>query len=242
MIPTLINHRPLHPPLLLFFFFFFFCFYKNLFLKLWTNLFFLLFSLFFFFFFVSGHFPPSSARRGRATSSRRHQQGARAPPPAHPGPRPPATMPSSFTGVLKIRVVEAQNLKLPDAAGNRLKSIDPYCVLNIDDTPIAKTEAKSKTLAPKWNKVGCLGAQAQQQRRRESRRKTREGEGYEGELLAEACRKSCGRGWRACRGHRRGAASGHRGSATARDRIGSDEVCMWGETKHRRRRKERRRR
>eukprot|EP00049_Salpingoeca_infusionum_P023492 m.12448 g.12448 ORF g.12448 m.12448 type:complete len:592 (+) comp5826_c0_seq2:140-1915(+) len=57
---------------------------------------------------------------------------------------------SVFTGVLKITVERAESLKLPQASGNSLTSIDPFCVINLDDDCVAQTAAQSKTLNPIW--------------------------------------------------------------------------------------------
>jgi Ca2+-dependent lipid-binding protein len=57
----------------------------------------------------------------------------------------------SFTGVLKVCVVEATDLKPTDLAG--AKTIDPYCVLSIDDTTFAQTTHKPKSFNPRWNEV-----------------------------------------------------------------------------------------
>ncbi len=56
-----------------------------------------------------------------------------------------------LTGVLRLTVVGAAGLPLPDVLGNRLKQIDPYCVLSIDEVAVARTTAKPATQAPVWN-------------------------------------------------------------------------------------------
>ncbi|EGD78676.1 AGC/PKC/ETA protein kinase [Salpingoeca rosetta] len=55
-----------------------------------------------------------------------------------------------FTGVMKLRVERAENLKLPDVSGNRLRSVNPYCIINIDEDVVARTQAVPKTLNPVW--------------------------------------------------------------------------------------------
>ncbi len=59
-------------------------------------------------------------------------------------------MAGTFTGVMKLKIVEATGLKPPNATGNRLQHIDPYCQIQIDETPVARTTAKLDTVEPKW--------------------------------------------------------------------------------------------
>jgi len=62
---------------------------------------------------------------------------------------------AGFSGVMKLRVIEALELDLKHIRSQfgtgRLTSIDPYLQVNIDDENIARTAAKSKTLSPFWN-------------------------------------------------------------------------------------------
>jgi hypothetical protein len=60
----------------------------------------------------------------------------------------------SFTGVARLTVVEATDLHAPDVAGT--KSIDPYCIVSIDDGAVARTTHKSKTFNPRWAEVGVF--------------------------------------------------------------------------------------
>ncbi len=53
-------------------------------------------------------------------------------------------MTSTFTGVLKIIVVEAKDLD------GKPKNLNPFCQLSIDDKVIASTTSKPKTGSPKW--------------------------------------------------------------------------------------------
>lgn len=60
-------------------------------------------------------------------------------------------MASAFTGVLKIIVVEADGLKVPERDGHRIKQLDPYCAINIDEQAIGRTTNKAKSTSPVWN-------------------------------------------------------------------------------------------
>lgn len=53
---------------------------------------------------------------------------------------------TAFTGVMKITVVRAENLKPPQAAAK--KAVDPYIIIQLDNKVIAKTQAKAKTENP----------------------------------------------------------------------------------------------
>ena len=57
----------------------------------------------------------------------------------------------SFTGVMKVTVVEATDLRPPDVANT--KTIDSYCVVGIDEATFARTNHKTKTFNPRWNEV-----------------------------------------------------------------------------------------
>ena len=56
-----------------------------------------------------------------------------------------------FTGSVKLKVVEATGLKPAILAQRRVKYIDPYVCIHVDDVPIAQTTSKQKTSAPVWN-------------------------------------------------------------------------------------------
>ena len=60
-----------------------------------------------------------------------------------------------FTGSLKIKIIEATDLKPTDLARRKtlggLTSMDPYVLVNVDDIRIAQTTSKQKTLTPVWN-------------------------------------------------------------------------------------------
>ncbi len=65
------------------------------------------------------------------------------------------TTPQSFTGQLKLRVIEASGLVAPDGS----KTIDPYLTVSIDEAAVFQTSTKSKTSSPKWNEdVGLFSA------------------------------------------------------------------------------------
>lgn len=62
-----------------------------------------------------------------------------------------------FTGCLKIKVVEAENLKPTNYAtrhssivGASRSNLDPYIALDIDELHFAKTKPKTKTLQPEY--------------------------------------------------------------------------------------------
>lgn len=57
----------------------------------------------------------------------------------------------AFTGSVKLKVLEATDLKPPSLAQRRVKSIDPYISVLVDDVPIAQTTSKQKTSTPIWN-------------------------------------------------------------------------------------------
>lgn len=63
-----------------------------------------------------------------------------------------------FTGRLKIKVVEAENLKATNYAtrhssfvGAIRASLDPYIALDIDELHFAKTKPRAKTISPEYN-------------------------------------------------------------------------------------------
>ncbi|KAL9954223.1 hypothetical protein ACROYT_G041728 [Oculina patagonica] len=56
-----------------------------------------------------------------------------------------------FTGSVKLKVLEATDLKPAILAARRVKSIDPYVSVHVDDVPIAQTTSKPKTSTPIWN-------------------------------------------------------------------------------------------
>ena len=51
---------------------------------------------------------------------------------------------------MKIRVERAENLRLPDVSGNRLRTVNPYCTINVDEDAVARTQHIPKTLNPVW--------------------------------------------------------------------------------------------
>lgn len=63
-----------------------------------------------------------------------------------------------FTGKIKIKVVEAENLQPTNYAtrhssfvGAVRTNLDPYIALDIDELHFAKTKPKSKTIKPDYN-------------------------------------------------------------------------------------------
>jgi hypothetical protein len=62
-----------------------------------------------------------------------------------------------FTGTLKLRIIEASDLKPTDFAmrlpGSRKTTIDPYVSVGIDSDPphCLRTKSQSKTCSPQWN-------------------------------------------------------------------------------------------
>lgn len=56
-----------------------------------------------------------------------------------------------FTGSVKLTVLEAIDLKPAMLAQRRVKSIDPYVSVHVDDVHIAQTSSKPKTSTPIWN-------------------------------------------------------------------------------------------
>ena len=56
-----------------------------------------------------------------------------------------------FTGSVKLKVLEARDLKPAMLAQRRVKSIDPYVSVHVDDVHIAQTSPKPKTSTPIWN-------------------------------------------------------------------------------------------
>lgn len=56
-----------------------------------------------------------------------------------------------FTGSVRLKVLEATDLKPAILAQRRVKSIDPYVSVHVDDVPIAQTSSKPKTSTPIWN-------------------------------------------------------------------------------------------
>ena len=65
-----------------------------------------------------------------------------------------ATKSSAFTGTVSLTILEAQNLRsttLPGGFQLQSKDMDPYCVVDIDDLFLGRTQAKTKTPCPVWN-------------------------------------------------------------------------------------------
>lgn len=65
-----------------------------------------------------------------------------------------------FSGVLKVRVCEAVDLKptpwaLRHAGGKNSSSflLDPYLTLNLDQTHLGQTCTKNRSNSPAWNQV-----------------------------------------------------------------------------------------
>ena len=56
-----------------------------------------------------------------------------------------------FMGSVRLKVLEATDLKPAILAQRRVKSIDPYVSVHVDDVPIAQTSSKPKTSTPIWN-------------------------------------------------------------------------------------------
>lgn len=56
-----------------------------------------------------------------------------------------------FTGSVKLKVLEATDLKPAILAQRRVKSIDPYVSVHVDDVLLAQTTSKPKTSTPIWN-------------------------------------------------------------------------------------------
>ncbi|XP_076044178.1 protein kinase C isoform X2 [Oratosquilla oratoria] len=67
-----------------------------------------------------------------------------------------------FTGVLKVKICEAKDLRLTDymtrydglpglGKGQQDQSLDPYVTVDVDEVHIDRTGARQKTFAPVWN-------------------------------------------------------------------------------------------
>lgn len=58
-----------------------------------------------------------------------------------------------FTGALKLKILEATDLKPTNLGhyGTKLTVIDPYLSVNVDDILVAQTASKAKTPCPVWN-------------------------------------------------------------------------------------------
>lgn len=65
-----------------------------------------------------------------------------------------------FNGVLKLKVIEAENLKPTDFSTrhqitglnkDKLATIDPYISVDIDEIHVARTTSRPKTFSPVWN-------------------------------------------------------------------------------------------
>lgn len=63
-----------------------------------------------------------------------------------------------FNGLLKIKIIEALDLKptawsLRHAVGPKAQSflLDPYIALNVDDSRVGQTSTKPKTNSPAWH-------------------------------------------------------------------------------------------
>eukprot|EP00055_Hartaetosiga_balthica_P004806 m.13159 g.13159 ORF g.13159 m.13159 type:complete len:678 (-) comp4115_c0_seq1:177-2210(-) len=57
---------------------------------------------------------------------------------------------SAFTGVIKVLVERAESLKAPQVAGNSVKSLNPYCLIHLDDEVVARTAPVKGTEYPVW--------------------------------------------------------------------------------------------
>lgn len=59
----------------------------------------------------------------------------------------------SFTGTVKLKICEAQELKPTEFATrhNVVGKIDPYVSIDIDETHINQSTTKQKTFKPVWN-------------------------------------------------------------------------------------------
>ena len=62
----------------------------------------------------------------------------------------------SFTGTIKLRILEAMGLEETKVRSNvittlGLSSIDPYLQVNVDDENIYQTSKKLSTFSPAWN-------------------------------------------------------------------------------------------
>lgn len=70
----------------------------------------------------------------------------------------------TFTGTVKLKILEAVELEPPDMATRhvagsepRLTLIDPYVSMNVDDVTIGRSRTKQRTLKPVWNE--CFTAE-----------------------------------------------------------------------------------
>lgn len=54
------------------------------------------------------------------------------------------------TGIIRVDVLEGQNLRSADRNGKS----DPYCEFYLNDEKVFTTQIQKKTLNPKWNEVG----------------------------------------------------------------------------------------
>ena len=64
--------------------------------------------------------------------------------------------PDTFTGLVSMTILEAQNLKsvtLPGGHKLSNKDFDPYCVVDFDDIYFGKTTHKTNTYCPVWNEL-----------------------------------------------------------------------------------------
>jgi len=61
---------------------------------------------------------------------------------------------SSFTGVVRLTVIEATGLKPVTVPGGKVLSVmEPYCVIDFDDFFFGATSTKSKTSNPVWGEA-----------------------------------------------------------------------------------------
>ena len=61
---------------------------------------------------------------------------------------------SSFTGVVRLTVIEATGLKPVTVPGGKVLSVmEPYCVIDFDDFYFGATSTKSKTSNPVWGEA-----------------------------------------------------------------------------------------
>lgn len=58
-----------------------------------------------------------------------------------------------FTGLLKLRIFEAKELKPAPKAhwGVKFTEINPYLLVKVDDVQICQTSSEMKTFTPVWN-------------------------------------------------------------------------------------------
>jgi novel protein kinase C epsilon type len=63
---------------------------------------------------------------------------------------------SLFTGVIKVKIVEAQELRPTDYSTRHAtvtKTLDPYVSVDIDENHVYRSSTKSKTFKPSWNET-----------------------------------------------------------------------------------------